>query len=1183
MTSAMPTNFALFTTTLLLFACGDEAKTIEVNTETFEEEKLDADGDGYFGDEDCDDQDAQTNPNAEELCDGVDNNCDGQVDEGVRQIYFADVDGDGFGGVNYIESCVLPEGYVPISSDCNDQNATVYPSAPEQCDGIDNNCDGEVDENLYITWYLDYDGDGFGDSNFSNNDCDPGTGYVDNDLDCDDLNASAYPGNSEICDGIDNDCDGDVDGNLASIFYPDSDGDGFGDPSSPISVCNTANGLVDNPNDCDDNDASAFPGATEVCDEIDNNCDGVVDEDLVLTWYLDNDQDTFGDPLYQMQACNRPFGYTDNPQDCDDNSASVSPFAVEICDSIDNNCDGLINEGLDATYYLDSDGDGFGDITNQQVACSQPQGYVLNPDDCNDTEITANPIASEICDTIDNNCNGQINEGLNADYYLDADGDGFGDINTLQVSCAPVANHVLNGDDCDDSEATANPVAAEVCDLIDNNCDGQINEGLDATYYIDTDGDGYGNATISQVACSQPQGYVLNPDDCNDTSASASPIATEVCDGIDNDCNGSTDEGVELTFYLDYDQDGFGDPNQVYNGCSQPQFYTSNDLDCDDGSVLSFPNASEICDTLDNNCDGSVDETFMTNGLYIDIDNCGTCGNDCSGLTFDNATPVCDSDLTTPDCGFVCDTGFFDANADGSDGCECEFISADDPDFDGIDQDCDGADGDHAFAVHVSASQGTPTGDGSWGNPINTINAGLVLAQNANLPYVLVESGNYTESIQVIPGITMMGAMDANFTFRDTNGDPSVVESSGGIPALSASNVIDPTRIDGFSFYTVSSGTTGASVITVLLSDCSDALQFSNNSVLADDAEDGSDGDLGTDGTNGSDGEVGMDGGQFNCSQDSYDGGAGGTNTCTQSGPIDGGDGASQICPDVTTGGWGYIVSRQDQPEGSDGLGAGAGTGGLGSCDLLLSSNCGTCYVDSCATGGDDGTPGGDGSDGSGGLGASSTGLFNGTEWVTSNGVSGVAGTDGSGGGGGGAGSGGDSPASCSQNHAGGSGGGGGAGGCAGDGGMAGYGGGSSFAIFVSCTNCTTLPILLSNELTAGDGGNGGDGGDGGVGGLGGLGGIGGASNKSVAFCSRDGGYGGDGGFGGDGGGGGGGAGGNSFAVYVDGFTPDPLWVGADNDLDAGLPGLGGRGGRGGTRPNDGGNGVNGDNGDQNW
>ena len=147
--------------------------------------------------------------------------------------------------------------------------------------------------------------------------------------------------------------------------------------------------------------------------------------------------------------------------------------------------------------------------------------------------------------------------------------------------------------------------------MIDNNCDGQINEGLDATYYIDADADGYGSASISQVACSQPAGYVLNPDDCNDTSAAASPVGTEVCDGIDNDCNGQSDEGVELTFYLDYDQDGFGDPNQPYFGCAQPQFYTTNDLDCDDGSVLSFPNASEICDTLDNNCDGMSMKHFV--------------------------------------------------------------------------------------------------------------------------------------------------------------------------------------------------------------------------------------------------------------------------------------------------------------------------------------------------------------------------------------------------------------------------------------------------------------------------------------------------------------------------------------------------------------------------------------------
>ena len=135
-----------------------------------------------------------------------------------------------------------------------------------------------------------------------------------------------------------------------------------------------------------------------------------------------------------------------------------------------------------------------------------------------------------------------------------------------------------------------------------------------------------------------------------------------------------------------------------------------------------------------------------------------------------------------------------DANASLSD--------ADDPDFDGIDQDCDGADGDHALAIHVSASQGTPTGDGSWGDPVDTINAGLALAQNANLPYVLVESGNYTESIEAVGGITMMGAMDANFTFQKYRKRPiGCRESSGGVPALSASNIIDPTRIDGFSFF----------------------------------------------------------------------------------------------------------------------------------------------------------------------------------------------------------------------------------------------------------------------------------------------------------------------------------------------------------------------------------------------
>ena len=384
---------------LTLFACTHSKETGDTGPVL-----ADADGDGFPAALDCDDTDASVHPEAEEICDGVDNDCDGDIDEGLLITVYADADADGYGDAgSSTEGCPGMSGYVEDATDCDDTDPDVYPGASEWCDGVDNDCDGEIDNDVDIgIWYLDADGDGHGDARTSVEDCAQPSGYVDVGDDCDDSEPAAYPGNTEICDEIDNDCDGDTDepdASDAGLWYLDADHDGYGDPDQSSTSCDEPMGRVADNTDCDDGDADINPGAQEVCDprDVDEDCSGAADDedpgtsaDSKYTWYEDADEDGYGDEDgVGVAACEQPSGYVQDNTDCDDDHSVNYPGAEEFCDSSDNDCDGLVDEGtpVDAeTWYRDGDGDGYGDPDNSFTSCDALTGYVSDGTDCDDDD-----------------------------------------------------------------------------------------------------------------------------------------------------------------------------------------------------------------------------------------------------------------------------------------------------------------------------------------------------------------------------------------------------------------------------------------------------------------------------------------------------------------------------------------------------------------------------------------------------------------------------------------------------------------------------------------------------------------------------------------------------------------------------------------------------------------------------
>ncbi|MAA78584.1 MAG: hypothetical protein CL916_04940 [Deltaproteobacteria bacterium] len=502
-------------------ACQSASKIIDTSTTTIVEFE-DLDGDGYDNTEDCDDGNPLIYPNAAEICDGIDNDCDNDIDEDVLVEFYADSDGDGFGNPSIInESCEQPAGYAINGTDCNDSNNKSHPGAEEICDGEDNNCDNDIDEGLNIDFFVDLDGDGFGDDNNIIVGCQAEIGLATIGGDCDDGNPAVSPISTEVCDDIDNNCNEQIDEGVQTTYYLDADSDGFGDPISTAMACAPLEGYVLNSEDCNDSDTQAYPNAVEFCDNVDNNCDGTIDEDSSIDasiWYVDSDGDGFGTSTVTYNACIQPSNYVANTLDCNDDNDEIHPNANEICNGEDDNCDGTIDEdsAIDAlAWYQDSDEDGYGNILMTQTSCVAPSGYLADSSDCNDGNVNINPSADEICNTEDDDCNGTIDEAAidSLVFYEDADEDGYGNISSYSIACEAPTGYISNAGDCDDGNVDINAGEEEQCNGIDDDCDGNIDDGAigsdyscpaescsslllgipslpDGSYWIDPDGSG---------------------------------------------------------------------------------------------------------------------------------------------------------------------------------------------------------------------------------------------------------------------------------------------------------------------------------------------------------------------------------------------------------------------------------------------------------------------------------------------------------------------------------------------------------------------------------------------------------------------------------------------------------------------------------------------------------------------